>query len=124
MRDDAESLLTAAKEMPPELLPMLLGDIEVVRCTAMARLTAPAPAQVPGPDELLDVEEAARRLNVTVDHLYRHSADYSFTRRLANKVRFSALGLDDWIRRKGGLTERRQEVAPSVVKPLARRKSR
>ena len=124
MRDDAESLLTAAKEMPPELLPMLLGEIEVVRCTAMARLTAPAPAQASGLDELLDVEEAAQRLNVTVDHLYRHSDDYAFTRRIANKLRFSALGLDDWIRRKGGVTARRQEGTLSVVKPKVRGKSR
>jgi hypothetical protein len=116
MRDDAQSLLAAAKEMPSELLPMLLGEIEVVRCTAMARLTTPA--QVSGPDELLEVEEAARRLTVTVDHLYRHSDDYAFTRRIANKVRFSALGIDEWIRGQGGLTAR------PVVKPKVRGKSR
>src|SRR5580700_2337059 len=92
--------------MPPEQLPMLLGEIEVVRCTAMARLTSPAPAQDSGPDELLDVEEAAQRMSVTVDHLYRHSADYPFTRRVGGRLRFSALGMDDWIRGQDGAGKR------------------
>lgn len=103
MRDDAQSLLAAAQELPVEQLPVLLGELEVVRCTAMARLTAPAtPVLIPGREELLDVEETARRLNVTADHLYRHSAEYPFTRRINSRLRFSASGIDAWIRGNQG----------------------
>src|SRR5207245_10893080 len=71
MRPELESALTAARTLMPEELPRLLGDLEEVRATALARLSAPAPAQMK-PDELLDVEEASHRLGVSTDYLYRH----------------------------------------------------
>jgi excisionase family DNA binding protein len=123
MRDDAKSLLTAAKELPPEQLPMLLGEIEVVRCTAIARLTATAPVQSCGSDELLGIEEAARRLGMSKDYLYRHSAEFHFTRRIGRKLLFSNAGINAYINRPDGLTARRQTATLiSAVNHTARGK--
>ena len=59
MRAELQHVLTAAKELPTEQLPHLLGELEEIRCTALARLSAPAPAQIQEP--LLDVEAAAHK---------------------------------------------------------------
>jgi hypothetical protein len=59
MREDLQNVLRSAQELPPEELPRLLGDLEEIRATALARLSQPpAPAQE---DYLLSVEELATR---------------------------------------------------------------
>lgn len=102
MRDEFQIVLRAARELPVEQLPRLLGELEEVRCTAMARLTMPAPAQAQS-DELLDVEEGARRLGLSKDYLYRHHSSFPFTRRVGRKLLFSARGIDKHIRQHGPL---------------------
>ena len=116
MRDELQFVLRAARELPADELPRLLGEIEEVRCTAMARLAAPAPAQSAGADELLSVEEASRRLGVSKDYLYRHGGDFPFTRRMGRKLLFSSLGIEKHIRQQGSLTARRHGsmLLPSV----------
>jgi predicted DNA-binding transcriptional regulator AlpA len=94
--------MSAAKELPIEQLPRLLGDLEEIRCTAMSRLTAPSPA-APQLDELLDVDKAAHRLGTSKDYLYRHHARLPFTRRMGRSLRFSALGIEKYIRQRGPL---------------------
>ena len=96
MRAELQDLLIAAKELPPEQLPRLLGELEEIRCTALARLSAPAPAQTQ--DQLLDVDGAAQRLGVSRDYLYRHHAELPFTRRMGKALRFSACGVDRYLR--------------------------
>ena len=98
MRSELEAVLIAAQEMPKDQLPLLLGEIEQVRCTAMARLTS-APVQRPEVDELLDVAEAGRRLGVSKDYLYRHHRNFTFTRRVGRKLLFSAEGIEKHIRK-------------------------
>ena len=93
VRDELHFVLRAARELPVEQLPRLLGELEECRCTAMARMTVPAPVQAQ-PDELLDVEEAARRLGLSKDYLYRHSGDFPFTRRMGRKLLFSRVGIE------------------------------
>jgi len=97
MRDELQIVLAAARVLPPEELPALLGELEQVRCTAMARLSAPACAQT-GPDELIDVQEASRRLGISHDFLYRHHSRFAFTRHLGRKLLFSAHGIETYIR--------------------------
>lgn len=99
MRDVLQSVLKAAQELPVTELPRLLGELEECRCTAMVRLTMPSPAQAQ-PDELLDVKEAARRLGTSADYLYRHSKDFSFTRRVGRKLLFAARGIEYHIRQQ------------------------
>jgi predicted DNA-binding transcriptional regulator AlpA len=97
MRSELELVLAAARELPTRELPRLLGDLEEIKCTALARLTS-VPAQSEQPDALLDVAEASRRLGTSPDYLYRHSKDFSFTRRLGRKLLFSASGIERYIK--------------------------
>ncbi len=98
MRDELQAVLIVVRESPVDDLPRLLGELEEVRCTAMARLTAPAPAQQHQPDELLHAAEATRRLGVSQDYLYRHHRDFPFTRRVGRRLLFSALGIEKYIK--------------------------
>lgn len=56
----------------------------------------------PKRDRLLGVEEAAARLGVTADWLYRHHKDLPFTVRHGRPVRFSELGIEQYIRKRRG----------------------
>lgn len=54
-------------------------------------------------DELLTVEETAGVLKTTTDWLYRHARQLPFTVRPGpGQVRFSKLGLQEYLRRKRG----------------------
>lgn len=101
--NDLKAALTrcrdAARELPPEELPDLIGELESIKAVAWARLTAPTPVPQEH-DELLDVEAAAARLGTSRDYLYRHSQEYPFTRRQGRKLLFSALGIEKHIRQK------------------------
>ena len=87
----------AARDLPAEELPDLIGELEAAKATAWARLAAPSAAPQEH-DALLEVEAAALRLGVSKDYLYRHHAQYSFTRRQGRKLLFSALGIEKHIR--------------------------
>lgn len=51
-------------------------------------------------DKLLNIEEAAERLNVSEDWLYHHWKKLPFAVKLAKKLlRFSAQGIDEYIQR-------------------------
>jgi hypothetical protein len=96
MRVELQNVLAAAKELPTGQLPRLLGELEEIRCTAIARLSVAAPG--PAQDQLLDVEAAAQRLGVSMDYLYRHHAELPFTRRMGKALRFSVMGMEKWLR--------------------------
>jgi excisionase family DNA binding protein len=74
-------------------LPELLGELEQVRVVGMARLTSPVVMQAPV-DRLLDVEEAAKQLGVSVDYIYKHHRELPLTRRRGHKLLFSSVGID------------------------------
>jgi hypothetical protein len=94
-----EDILLAAQELPAEDLPDLIGRLEAAKATAWARLASLTPTSQ-AHDELLSVQEAARRLGVSEDYLYGHHREYAFTRRQGRKLLFSALGIDRFIRHK------------------------
>lgn len=106
MRSELESTLTAARTLSLEDLPRLLGELEEIRATALARLTSPKHESVM-PDSLLDVDEAAARLGVSPHYLYRNHRCFPFTRRMGRSLRFSSTGIDQYIRRTNALTPRR-----------------
>jgi hypothetical protein len=97
--DLLERLRAVARELPAGELPSFIGELEAVKATAWARLSAPASATAEH-DELLEVEAAAQRLGVSKDYLYRHAQDYPFTRRQGRKLLFSAMGIERHIRQK------------------------
>jgi excisionase family DNA binding protein len=92
-----EPALEDARTLPADKLPRLLGDLEEVRCTALARLSAPTPAQQP-PDVLLSVNQAAEKLNCSKDTLYKR--DFPFVKRLGRKRLFSQNGIDEYLRKQ------------------------
>ncbi len=99
MRAELQSVLQTARELPVEQLPSLLGELEEVRCTAMARLAMPTSVQAQS-DELLNIAEAARRLGLSKDYLYRHHSEFSFIRRVGRKLLFSASGIERYIKQR------------------------
>ena len=56
------------------------------------------------PDRLLKVKQAAMRIGVAVDTLYRNADDYPFTVRTEQPraLRFSERGITDWMKAKRG----------------------
>ena len=78
-------------------------DVPALIVALAARIVTLAPALVPpesppvasGADENIGVTEAARRLGVSVDWLYRQK-DIPFRRQVGRRVVFSAKGLDEW----------------------------
>jgi hypothetical protein len=97
MRQELENALTAARILPVQDLPRLLGDLEEVRATALARLAVPAPHTTPN-DVLVDVDEASRRLGMSKTYLYHHWHMFAFTRHIGRRVLFSSDGIDKYIR--------------------------
>jgi hypothetical protein len=109
MRPELQNALTVAQELAPEDLPRLLGDLEEIRATALARLTAPPPP-IQG-DEVLDVKETAHRMGVSTDYVYHHHAEWPFTRREGKKLLFSKLGLEKHLRtNRNALTAKRPSL--------------
>ena len=88
---------------PTPELPQLIGDLEAARAAAWARLTAPAadkPRDEPGQEARnLDVAEAAKRLGISRDWLYRHASELPFALRIGRRVVFDSLALERWNRR-------------------------
>jgi hypothetical protein len=95
IRQELELALVAAMTLPMEELPRLIGDLEQIRVIALARLTAPAP--VSRADELVGIDEAARRLGISKHYLYRHAGKFQFSRHIGRKLVFSSLGIDRYI---------------------------
>jgi excisionase family DNA binding protein len=97
MRKELEPVLAMAHTLTPAELPRLIGELAEINAVATARLTSPTVTAKP--DELLDIEETARRMGVSRDYLYRAHRRLPFTRRQGRKLLFSSLGLDSYLRR-------------------------
>lgn len=70
MRPELQSALVQAQSLAPAELPRLLGELEEIRAVAFARLMAPPAPVTALSEELLDIAEAARRLNLSRTTLY------------------------------------------------------
>lgn len=114
MRPELEPVLAAARTMAPETLPRLLGDLEEIRSTALARLSAPV--SQPAPDALLDVASAAERLGVSAGYLYRNHRRFSFVRRMGRSLRFSSTGIEEYIRHRSVLTPKRHSATMTPIR--------
>jgi excisionase family DNA binding protein len=106
LRRELETTLMAVRTIPPDELPRLLGDLEEIRATALARLTSPT-KEPQLPDSLLAVDEAAVRLGVSPHYLYRNHRRLPFTRRMGRSLLFSSNGIEQYIRRVNSLTLKR-----------------
>jgi len=97
MNSQLEPVLQAARTLPAESLPRLLGDLEEVRAVAYARLAA-TPAPVQPADELLNITQAAALLNCSKDFLYK--TNLPFVKHLGRARRFSRNGIEDYLRKQ------------------------
>src|SRR5581483_4658017 len=100
VRAQLQNVLDSLTQMAPDQVPSLLGELEVIRATAMMRISAPAPQ--PQADSLIAVADAAERLGVSAQYLYRNHRKYPFARREGRKLLFSSAGLDRHIRQNRG----------------------
>jgi predicted DNA-binding transcriptional regulator AlpA len=107
MIPELDAVLQLARQLHAEQLPEFVGELETIRATAWSRLTAPGQSRAPAEDELVDIEEASRRLGMSRSYLYRNSSLLPFSRRVGRSLRFSAQGIDYYIRRKRVLTPTR-----------------
>ena len=100
-RSDIRSLVD---ETPAPELPQLIGELEAARAAAWARLTAPAAdkaTDVIGQEARnLDITEAAKRLGISKDWLYRHASDLPFALRIGRRLVFDSVALERWNRRR------------------------
>jgi predicted DNA-binding transcriptional regulator AlpA len=95
-----------ANDLSPEEAREILMKLTVVLAAVGPRLLQPA---VPGSqaptvdtrprDRLLKVPEAAAKLGITPGSLYNKARDYPFVVRDGRSLRFSELGIDEWIAR-------------------------
>jgi predicted DNA-binding transcriptional regulator AlpA len=93
----------ASKELSsPEEIATALGELERVKALLTSRLTAPTPT-APEKDQLLTAHEAAKRLALSPDTLYRKARNLPFTVKLPGRqTRFSSLGIDRFLRSRQG----------------------
>jgi predicted DNA-binding transcriptional regulator AlpA len=95
---DLEQALTAAATVSLSELPSFLGQLRKIEATALARLHAIQDSRVTAaPEQLLDVTEAAKRLSVSKDYLYRNWKKLPFAQKYEWGVRFRAEGIDQFI---------------------------
>ncbi len=109
-------MLRAVKEVSITDLPALLGELEQVRYTAIARLSEPTLPVLREPGRLLPVEEAANRLSISTDYLYRHADNYPFTRRIGGRLLFSSIGIDQFVTSdsRAEIHRKRTKLLPGV----------
>ena len=98
MRPELIRVLDLAQTLAPDELAVLLGELETIRIIAHGRLNAPAVET--RPDESLTVKQAAKRLGVSSDFVYRNQKRFAkFSRREGRKLLFSSSGLDAYLKR-------------------------
>jgi excisionase family DNA binding protein len=98
MRPELAKAVELATTLPNGELPGFIGALAEITALAQARLFTPSTS--PERDELLTVKQCAERMQVSVDWLYRAHRRLPFTRRIGNALRFSANGLDTYLKRQ------------------------
>ena len=91
-------------KIPREQIPALLLEIASLQGALAASLlngAETAGAQGNG-DKLLEVKEAAAKLSVTEDWLYRKGSKLPFVVRMGRNIRFSEQGINRFIRQRTG----------------------
>lgn len=84
-----------------EQIPALLTQLSTLQAAMAVRLISGNQSQ-PSSDTLLNVDEAAARLGVSADWLYRRTKALPFVVRVGRHVMFSTQGIDRYIKRQMG----------------------
>ncbi len=93
-------------EIPPrvaaDILIRVLGLQTVLLARAMGIAGANGQPQDPTADQLLTVEQAARKLSVSGDWVYRRARTLPFIVHLGSRLRCSERGIERYIRQRQG----------------------
>jgi predicted DNA-binding transcriptional regulator AlpA len=105
--DEVAADPSKATALPPEAVKALLARCTIAHGVLVAQLLevsqdGTSATQATHEDRLLDVGDAAQRLGVSPDWLYRRVGKLPFVVRLGRTVRCSAAGLDRYIRQRQG----------------------
>lgn len=102
-----DALSRYLESVPTALLPGVLAALSLQMTTATLRLLEDGTSNeaVGSGDENLKIDEAARRLGVSVDYLYRHSMPFRV--RIGRRLLFSSRGLERWIQEQARSEKRR-----------------
>jgi predicted DNA-binding transcriptional regulator AlpA len=99
-------LRARADEVPQAQIVPVLVQLAAVQCALAARLAGGEGHEQSNriqEDRLLTVTEAAQKLGVKTDWLYRESGRLPFTVRPSpGRVRFSVLGIERWVSQRRG----------------------
>lgn len=96
---------STVKDLPLEAVPALRGELARLDTLLLARLLSAANGQAEHPaqgDRRLNVEQAAAKLGLSKDYLYRHAASLPFTIRVGRGLGFSEQGIEKWLRQRAG----------------------
>jgi excisionase family DNA binding protein len=98
--DLGAAVASALRRADPDELPVLIGTLEAGKAAAWARLmsTPPNEAALGSRDHNLSAREAAARLGVSKDYVYRHANRFPFTVRIGRRLLFDARRLEQWNR--------------------------
>ena len=89
--------------VPPGRIPALLSQLSALQGAMAARLiSADREETVSSEDTLLTVDQAAERLGVSTDWLFRRSRTLPFVVRLGRHLRLSNRGIDRYLRNRTG----------------------
>src|SRR5262249_1072091 len=94
-----EKTTALSLETALSLLALVSGVREILKARVTALQVDVASRRNTAEDRLLDVNEAARRLNVSADRVYRNHNRYPFTVRNGRKLGFSERGLAAYLQR-------------------------
>ena len=99
-----ELLDQAIAESKPEDRPGLVVALAARLAQLGAGLLVPSVPRnsAEGPDDSLDVDEAARRTGMSVSWLYKNARRLPFAAKQGRRVVFSARGLERWRTRRMG----------------------
>lgn len=93
--------LSKVEGLPCGQIPGLLTQLSALQ-TAMAMRLITGGQSNETSDTLLTVDEAATRLGVSTDWLYRRTNKLGFVVRVGRRVRFSSQGIDRYVKRQTG----------------------
>ncbi len=91
-----------AGRMSPDELADAIADLERAKALLSIRLNTLTASRPQEPDRLLTPEEAARRLGVSLETVYRKAKNLPFRVKIGGNLRFSSRGLDAFIRSRCG----------------------
>jgi len=90
------------REVPPDAIPDLLAEIVRVAAHLVPRLLEDTHRAAPSAQQLLSVDEVARRSGLSRSWWYKHAKELPFVRRLGRSLRFDEAGFVRWLPSRRG----------------------